>query len=134
MNRVENKRHTTLLCPHNKVGIIPCGYAKIDTYAAVAQSAEYWPSKPGVAGSLPVCRSIKSERGCNLTRLARLKRALEPRTYIPPEAPGLCDTTAAEYRNLDYKAERVAASRGRNIVICWFSSVSESATLIKWRC
>ena len=28
-----------------------------------------------------------------------------------PEAPGLRDTTAAEYKNLDYKAERVAASR-----------------------
>lgn len=62
VNRVENKRHTTLLCPHNKVGIIPCGYAKIDTYAGVAQSAERRPSKAEAGGSLPLSRSIKSVR------------------------------------------------------------------------
>lgn len=63
MNRVENKRYTTLLCPHNKVGIIPCGYAKIDTYVGVAQSAERRPSKAEAAGSLPVSHSRKVVMG-----------------------------------------------------------------------
>lgn len=63
MNKVENKRYTALLCPHNKVGIIPCSYAKIDIYVGVAQSAERRPSKAEAGGSLPLSHSRKVVRG-----------------------------------------------------------------------